>query len=408
MTFRRCPTCGSRVAINAATCPICGHEFPPEPAATPELPPAVPQKPRFSVSQLPWGVIGVVLVIVVLAIGALLLLRSTNGAAPLTPTAVAQTQTSNVVATSAVLTPTWTPTQPPQPTNTAVPPTSVPPPPTNTPVQPESYEVQSGDTCGGIASKYSVPLADFLALNSLDENNCLIRVGEKVLIPVPTATAGPSPTLPPGVTQQPSGTPEPTVTLPPQIVVQVNSGDTCSQIAERYRISVDTLIQQNGLDADCALQIGQVLTLTFATAMPVVSPTPIIAQTPTPRVGYDAPLLISPQNSAEISETEDVVTLQWLSVGLLKDDEWYVVQVQPTGAITVPIFEVKATSLKLTRSIFDDQTERSFAWWVQVKQLIGVNTQTGERIYNILSGPSEVRRFTWRRPVVTPTPTVNP
>jgi LysM repeat protein len=351
-------------------------------------------------------VIGVAAVILVLVGGALLLLRNTSGTAR--STSVAGATATMQVAAVATLAPTWTPTSQAQPTNTAIPLTPAPVQPTTTPVQPVAYVVEDGDTCGGIATKYAVSLSAFLAFNKLDENNCLIHVGDKVLIPPPTPTAGPTPTLPPGVTQLPTGTPEPTATLPPQIIVQVRSGDTCSEIADKYRISVDTLIQQNGLDVNCALQIGQVLTLTFTVPTPVITPTPIIAQTPTPRTGYDAPLMMSPQDSVQISETEDVVTLQWLSVGVLKDDEWYVVQVQPTGAITVPVFEVKATSLKLTRDIFGDQTERSFAWWVQVKQLVGVNTRTGERIYNVLSVPSEVRHFTWRRPIMTPTPTTNP
>jgi LysM repeat protein len=235
-------------------------------------------------------------------------------------------------------------------------------------------------------------------------NNCLIHIGDKLLIPVPTPTAGPSPTLPPGVTQQPSGTPESTATMPPQLIYQVKGGDTCSEIAQKYRMTVDQLIAQNSLDANCTLQIGQVLTLTFDIPTPAVSPTPNIAQTPTPRVGYEPPQLTSPRDGEQFSETQEVVTLQWLSTGLLKDDEWYVVQVQPSGAITVPVFETKATSIKLTRDIFGDQSERSFAWWVQVKQLLGVNTQTGERAYNNLSEPSLVRRFTWRRPQTTPTP----
>jgi LysM repeat protein len=397
------------VAANAATCPICGHEFPPEPAAQPA--PIAPPKPKFSLAQLPWGVFGVAAVIIALVVGGVLLLRNTSGTTPGAPTSVAavnQTQTSGVLSATQMLLPTASPTVAAQPTDTSVPPTVTPPPATDTPVPPQSYEVQSGDTCGGIASQYGVSLADFLALNQLDENNCLIRVGDKVLIPVPTPTAGPSPTLAPGATEppaQPTGASEPTATLPPQIIIQVKSGDTCSEIADQYRITVDTLVQQNGLDANCGLQIGQVLTLTFATAAPSISPTPIIAQTPTPRVGYDAPVVTSPQEGVAISETEDVVTLQWLSVGVLKDDEWYVVQVQPTGAITVPVFEVKATSIKLTRSIFDGQTERSFAWWVQVKQLVNVDAQTGERIYNVMSQPSEVRHFTWRQPFLTPTPT---
>ncbi len=168
---------------------------------------------------------------------------------------------------------------------------------------------------------------------------------------------------------------------------------------------VGVLISQNGLDNDCPLQIGQVLTLTFATPTPASTPTPIIAQTPTPRIGFDAPLITAPRDGAQISETEDVVTLQWLSAGLLKDDEWYVVQVQPSEAITVPVFETKATSIKLTRAIMGEYFERSFAWWVTVKQFLGINPQTSERVYNTLSAPSAVHRFVWRKPQISATAT---
>ncbi len=109
-----------------------------------------------------------------------------------------------------------------------------------------------------------------------------------------------------------------------------------------------------------------------------------------------------------MSETQEVVTLQWLTVGLLKENEWYVVQVQPTGAITVPIFETKATSIKLTQDILGGEFESEIVWWVQVKQLLTTDPNSGARIYNEASPMSEVRRFVWRRPISTPTPTPAP
>lgn len=117
---------------------------------------------------------------------------------------------------------------------------------------------------------------------------------------------------------------------------------------------VNHLIQQNGLDENCLIRIGQTLTLTFATPAPAISPTPIVAQTPTPRAGYPAPQLVSPVEGEGDFRVGRDGTLAWLSIGLLKENEWYVVQVQPSGAITVPVFETKATSIKLTRSIFGD------------------------------------------------------
>ena len=141
--------------------------------------------------------------------------------------------------------------------------------------------------------------------------------------------------------------------MPPQIIYQVMGGDTCIEIATKYRMTVDELIQQNGLNADCTLQIGQVLTLTFAQPTPEVSPTPIIAQTPTPRVGYNAPLLTPPRDGEQISDTQAVVTLQWLSTGILREDEWYVVQVQLLARSQYPCSRPRPrrSSLRVTFSV---------------------------------------------------------
>ena len=101
------------------------------------------------------------------------------------------------------------------------------------------------------------------------------------------------------------------------------------------------------------------------------------------------------------------MALLWLSAGILREREWYVVQIQPAGAITVPIFETKATSLKISADILGGLDERSFAWWVQVKELVSVNPVTGARQYADLSPPSVARRFVWRR-TFAPTPTPAP
>ncbi len=382
------------------------------------------QSRRPFLSQLPWGLIGVASVIVALIIGAALLLRDMDGSEQPAPTpslarATIQSAQSGQPNQPATQEPTTAPAitfadTPPaaQPTDTPIPEPPTLPPPTDTPAPPPDieHEVQAGETCGSIAIKYNVPLNVIVSYNNLDAA-CFLRIGDKLRIPQPTPTPGPAPTLPPDASPPDTATPNtaqptepalPTATLPPQIVYTVRESDTCSEIAQRFRMSVNQLIQQNGLDDNCLIRIGQVLTLTFATPTPAVSPTPIIAQTPTPRSGYPAPQLVSPIEGALITESIESVTLAWLSVGLLKENEWYVVQVQPAGAITVPVFETKATSIRLTRAILGDLDERSFAWWVQVKQLVAVDPRTNARVYNDLSPASAVRRFVWRRPAQTP------
>jgi LysM repeat protein len=407
---RRCPSCGSRVPELASVCEVCGHEF----GTTQAIPPVQPKTERKGqpatqagpvkqpslLSRLPWGVIGVMAVIVGLLAGALFLLRDGRLPAGISPTVEMIVNTPEGGAPAAAVTdsaPTLAPTE------TPVPATPTPTPaPTATPAPPLEYTIEAGDTCGGIAQKFGVSLNELLALNGIGEN-CLIRAGDTVKIPVPTPTAGPTtegaaaqPTLPPNA--------GPTGTVPPEIRYQVTSGDTCIAIAQRFNVTVDFLRAQNNLDENCALSIGQELMLVFATATPEFTPAPFVLQTPTPRAGYAAPVLISPQAGAALGESETLVTLQWLTVGLLKPDEWYVVQVQPGQAITVPIYETKATSLKLTQDLLGGNTEDTVTWFVQVKRRAG-NDALGNPVYVDVGPASEVRRFTWRKPISTPTPT---
>lgn len=393
----------------ASVCEVCGHEF----GTTQAIPPVQPKtervaKPAMQTTQtepvkqptllarLPWGVIGVIAVIAGLLVGAMLLLRNGGLASTISPTI--QVIVNTPVGGQVILTaeaPTTLPTE------TLVPatPTSA---PTATPVPPVEYTIVAGDTCGGIAQKFGVGLNELLAFNGIDEN-CLIRAGDTLKIPVPTPTAGPTVE---GATAQPTLPPNagPTGTVPAIITHKVESGDTCLAIAQRYNVTVEFLRAQNNLDENCALSIGQELNLVFATATPEFTVTPFVLQTPTPRAGYAAPVLVAPQNGAAFSEGDTLITLQWLTVGLLKPEEWYVVHVQPSKAITVPLYQTKATSLKLTQDLLAGNTEDKVTWFVQVKRRAG-NDANGNPVYEDVGPPSEARTFTWRKPISTPTPT---
>jgi LysM repeat protein len=180
----------------------------------------------------------------------------------------------------------------------------------------------------------------------------------------------------------------------------------CGKIAQKFPgLTTDQIIKLNNLDANCTIQIGQKLVLRFASATAVVTAPPQVAQTPTPRTGYTAPQLVSPQEGMLFTETQTVITLQWLSVGLLKENEFYVIEIQPQGETIFPIYETKATSLKLSQELVGDQIERSFRWLVSVKQKLATNPKTNQPIYNDLGPQSEARHFVWRKPQGTPTPT---
>ena len=398
------------MAAELAICPICGHESepvivdiaPPLEGPAPALPAPRPTLARFIlgvIRGLPWGVIGVVIVIGGLVLGARAVLEQGPGAFGAALPAITPTRTA---------TSTRAPTNTPAPTVTLTP-TRVPVAPTPTVVPRATYVVRFGDTCGDIAERFSLSVRELAAYNdiSLLGGGCFIVEGASLRIPAPTPTPGPSPTLRPGETPKPTDVAIPTATLPPQLVYEVRPGDVCGIIAERFPITVRQIIAQNKLDEDCSISIGQKLTLNFATPTPASTATPAVAQTPTPRGGYSAPSLIGPRDGEVITGTADTVALLWLSAGILREREWYVVQVQPAGAITVPIFETKATSLKLSSDILGGLDERSVAWWVQVRELVSVNPVTGARQYADLSPPSVARRFVWRRPAA-PVSTATP
>lgn len=123
--------------------------------------------------------------------------------------------------------------------------------PGSTQTSAKKYTVASGDTCSAIASKNGVTLDELLKANRTIDANCSnIHAGDVLTIPAP---ATPVPTANTGViggpTQRPSGK-----------SYTVQSGDTCSGIAQSYGVQVADLISANGLDADCrTLKPGQVV-----------------------------------------------------------------------------------------------------------------------------------------------------
>ncbi len=455
--YKRCPACGSRVESAEPTCEICGHVFgetqaipkaemeaavrrerersaeagadkvagndtsaaagaspssggirsgPNSAAARRDAGAAASARMRERATQrmrpsrqrpeIPWGVLGVVAVIIaVLGGGAYLLssrvadtTRVSNGRSGTPPTIAAQPDAPKLV----VPTPIPTFAAPAPPTVAAVF-------PTRTPVPPEEYTIVAGDTCSQIAQRFKVPYSEFLRINNLNDTTCTrIQLGDKVLIPPPTATPGPSETPAADVT------PQPQPTLGANLTHEVKSGDTCSTIAERYQISVDDIIRQNpdlNLNQQCLIQVGVKLNISRAGAAVLAEATAYVISAPTSPSSYAAPVALVPVDNAKIDVA--AFSLEWLSVGALKANEWYVVQIQPAGAITVPIFETKETSIRLSGDLIAGETERSMAWWVQVRQKVGTMA-SGQPVYNDLSPISNVRRFTLIRPPPTNTP----
>lgn len=369
-TPRRCPRCGAFVAADAEACKRCGT--------------VLFQRPPILAT-----VTETLLVVSILAalVGGVWLMRPP----PPQPLEIPRPRPTPTPIPTSTWTPTWTPT----PTST--------PTPTITPTPTPSFfvhTVEAGDTLIGIALAYGVPLEAILEANDIDRDS-ILHIGQELIVPLgaefepPTPTATPLPGLGFNI-----------------VTYTVQAGDTLLGIAQQFKTTVADIVEANGLpDPEVILQIGQVLVIPVeaptpapvtpsptptatATRTPRPSPTPA-EPSPTPRFSWPAPVLLSPPDGTTLEGT-DTVLLNWVSVGILPDDAWYVVRVatarpgEPERSHTA---WVKATAWRLPADLAPAEgTSQRYRWSVTVMRR---DEATGEEM--ALSPQSEGRSFVWRQ-----------
>jgi LysM repeat protein len=111
----------------------------------------------------------------------------------------------------------------------------------------------------------------FLVINA---NSLDAQAGEVLNLGTPTAT--PTETVTPTITFTP--TTEPTWTPLPPIEYTVKPGDLCSGIAATFGVSVQSIILENNLSADCNLFEGQELLLPQPTPTASPQPSPTLSE----------------------------------------------------------------------------------------------------------------------------------
>ena len=371
-----CPTCGTRLADNATRCVVCGTEFSATPKAKAKTEKTVrgARMPEVTLS-LP---IALGLLAILLVVGALALFFTLKGIGKLPDSTPVPSATETVTLTS-------TPTETLIPTET----------PTLTPEPPIDYVVKSGDSCISIASLYGSSVPAIVSYNSLNSNCTNLQVGQTIKVPRPT------PTPPPAATS----------TLEPAAATRaacqtasytVQANDTLSTIAHSYGVSMQSIKDWNGLSTDNVFTDTQlIIPLCMRAATPGPSPTPT---TPPP---YPAPNLLLPANGVTFTLAADTVTLQWASVGALRDNERYQVTIEDlTGE----------TGRKLTQYVTDtkfivpvtfrplDNSSHILRWWVVAVRQTSTDDQ-GNAIWSTAGAASEMRVFGWSGvgPAATPT-----
>jgi len=372
-----CPTCGTRLSADAARCLVCGTEL-----ATTDK----PSKPAKAVqgSRLPEitlnlpAILG--LFILFIAIGAGLVYYALR---PTSPAEIPPTETPTITFTPS---PTITVTpQPPTPTDTPV--------PTPTPL---SYKVASGDTCSSIAFAFGVSTQSIILLNSLPVACDNLIIGQTLLVPHPTPTSTPQPTAT-------MNAEESTRVACGEFEYTIQENDTLSSISANYAVAIVVLKEYNGLVND-TVRSGQVIKIPLCQRAATAGPSP----TPTLPPPYPPSSLLLPQDGAPFIDPNDTVTLQWASVGTLRENEAYAVTiVDVTSGLERKLVDyVVDTKYNVPLSFRpNDNLPHIIRWWVLTVRQVGTD-DSGNPIWEPAGTPSVERDFVWVgiASAVTPTP----
>lgn len=380
-TTKICPTCGTRLGINATRCSVCGSTLAPVVAvASAKSSVAAPRMPKITLS-LP-VVFGLAVLLLIVGAGAVFaVLQGINGE---TPVITVPTDTPTPTATVTV---TLTPTASNTPTLE----------PTWTPLPPIEYKVAPNDTCISIAFTFNVSVNSIVILNGLPATCDTLSIGQVLLIPQPTPTPSPMPTNTLNPTEIAAQECE-------KIEYEVNEGDALSSIAANYGISVASVRAYNGLTSDI-VYVGQKLIIPLCEQM-------IETATPTPIPPYAAANLLLPADGASFTNPNDTITLQWASVGELRDNEAYAVTVEDVtdGNARKLVEYVKENKFIVPQSFRPTSTTpHVFRWSILVVRQTGTDKDTGNPIWEPAGAVSVQRVFSWiGTGSLPPTPTATP
>jgi LysM repeat protein len=365
-----CPTCGTKLNESATRCLVCGRRFADEVVAD--------SKGKKSTSEVQGPRIPEVTLSLPVALGLVLLVLAIGAG---TVFAVFQTGNLTTEPATPTVTPSITPTITVTPTATA----TETPQSTYTPLPPLEYTIQSGDTCLSIAFNFGVSVNSIITLNNLPVACNNLVQGQRLLIPQPTPTPSPAPTN----TLNPL---EATEAACQMFSYTVQSGDTLGGIARNYNVSTESIKNYNALPSDVVYE-GMNLNIPLCERLPTPGPTP----TPTNPPPYPAPNLLLPADGAIFTSATDVITLQWASVGTLRQNEAFAVTIEDV---------TEGRGRRLTEYVSDTKyivpvtfrpttsTPNVYRWYVIPVRQTGTSMD-GNPIYDTAGSGSLSRAFVW-------------
>ncbi|OGO06096.1 MAG: hypothetical protein A2Y73_01915 [Chloroflexi bacterium RBG_13_56_8] len=273
---------------------------------------------------------------------------------------------------------------------------SPPPSPTVLPTrEPIVHVIQAGEHLGVLAEKYNVTSEAIARANQIGIDD-ILQIGQELIIPssgeqspVPTSKDTPAPTLAPAVH-----------------IVQV--GETLGEIAMKYDVSVEEIAEASGIDVDSVLKIGAVLIIPGITLTPEPTQEPPLTPTrtpqptrmatlspglrTTPQYPYRQVYLLGPIKNSVFRGPEARILLNWSSVGILADEEWYMLSIWLSDESDTPItIWTQATSWRVPKSFYaEEKAPLDFSWQVTV-----VEREEENQPSVAISPDSQIYKFRW-------------
>jgi len=184
----------------------------------------------------------------------------------------------------------------------------------------------------------------------------------------------------------------------------VEEGQTVVEIANLYDTTLEIFAQLNpdlnwfgcdfqqlsgGPQCNPSIFVGQCLNVPQPTPIPTSTSTPDGNETATPTPTFPAPQAVYPPNGGIAPPA--VFSLQWVSIGILAEDESYLVEVVEIESGEQWLDVTKDTSMRLPDNLIpSDGQPRDFQWRVSVAK------QDANGIYNYVSGEGQWRTFQWQ------------
>ena len=369
-----CPTCGTRVKEDAERCLVCGGSL--TGTKTDAQVVSGGRMPEITLG-LP---IAIGLVVLFLAVGAGMVYLALSQTGAMADTTITPTLTETVTTT---------------PTNTPEPPTPTPSPmPSPTPL---TYVVAQNDSCLAIAARFEVSIKSIVLMNNIPASCDTLFEGQELKIPhpTPTATSFPTATL--------SGI-EATIAACDKVSYEVGEGDTLGSISLNYNVPEEAIKSYNGMVSNTVYE-GMPLIIPLCERAATPGPTP----TPTPPPPYPAPNLLLPADGGVFSLSDNQVTLQWSSVGLINTNEAYRITImdltEGTGRKLVDY--VEDTKFIVPGSFrASEDSPHIYRWTISTVRQVEVD-ENGSPIWEDAGSLSEARVFTWTGQAAvesTPTP----